>query len=47
MHARMAGVQGDVMPSGAELKRQMEASGWQVAEAIDEPEEFFLRARRG
>ena len=47
MHARLAGVQGDVMPSGAALRRQLEAGGWRVAEAIDEPEEFFLRARRG
>ena len=47
LHARLAGVQGDVMPSGAELKRKLEAAGWRVAEAIDEPEEFFLRARRG
>lgn len=47
MHARLAGVQGDTMPSGPELKRHLEADGWQVAEAIDEPEEFFLRARPG
>ena len=47
MHARLAGVHNDVMPSGADLKRRLEAGGWRVDEAIDEPEEFFLRARRG
>ena len=45
MHARHPGVRGDAMPSGDELRRRLQAGGWQVAEAIDEPEEFFLRAR--
>ena len=47
LHARLAGVRGDVMPSGADLKRRLEAGGWRVDEALDAPEEFFLRARRG
>ena len=47
LHARLAGVHKDVMPSGADLKRRLEAGGWRVAEALDAPEEFFLRARRG
>ena len=47
MHARLAGVRNDVMPSGADLRRRLEAGGWRVDEAIDEPEEYFLRARRG
>ena len=46
MHARHAGVRDDVMPAGDELARQLRAAGWQVAELVDEPEEFFLRARR-
>ena len=47
LHARLAGVHRDVMPAGADLKRRLEAGGWRVDEAIDAPEEFFLRARRG
>ena len=46
MHARHAGVREDVMPAGAELAQTLRAAGWQVAEVVDEPEEFFLRARR-
>ncbi len=46
LHARRAGVQNDAMPSGSELRRYLQAHGWQVAESIDEPDEFFLRARR-
>ena len=46
LHARRHGVHEDVMPAGAELVRQLRAAGWQVAEVIDVPEEFFLRARR-
>ena len=46
LHAERAGVHNDRMPTGAELARRLQAAGWQVAEAIDEPEEFFLRARR-
>ena len=46
LHARRAGVHGDVMPAGADLARELRAAGWAVAEVVDEPEEFFLRARR-
>ena len=46
MHARHVGVHGDVMPAGAELARDLRAAGWTVAEVVDEPEDFFLRARR-
>ena len=44
-HAGHAAVRGDAMPSGDELRRRLLAAGWQVAEAIDVPDEFFLRAR--
>ena len=46
LHARHAGVHGDVMPAGADLARELRAAGWQVAEVCDEPDDFFLRARR-
>ena len=46
MHARRTGVHGDVMPAGANLARELRAAGWQVAEVVDEPDDFFLRARR-
>ena len=46
MHARHAGVHGDVMPAGEDLAQTLRAAGWRVAEVVDEPEEFFLRARR-
>jgi len=46
IHARRAGVRHDRMPSGDELRRQLQDRGWQVAEVLDEPEEFFLRALR-
>ena len=46
LHACRAGVHGDVMPAGAELARDLRAAGWTVAEVVDEPEDFFLRARR-
>ena len=46
MHARRAGVHGDVMPAGEDLAQTLRAAGWRVAEVVDEPEEFFLRARR-
>lgn len=46
MHARHAGVHDDVMPAGEDLAQILRAAGWQVAEVVDEPEEFFLRARR-
>ena len=45
LHARMAGVEGDVMPSGFALRQQLTKAGWRVEEAIDEADEFFLRAR--
>jgi 2-polyprenyl-3-methyl-5-hydroxy-6-metoxy-1,4-benzoquinol methylase len=47
MHARLSGVHRDVMPGAAALRRQLAGDGWRVVEAIDEPEEFFLRARVG
>jgi hypothetical protein len=47
LHARRTGVRNDRMPSDEELRRQLEAAGWRVADAIDEPEEFFLRAKPG
>jgi 2-polyprenyl-3-methyl-5-hydroxy-6-metoxy-1,4-benzoquinol methylase len=46
LHARRTGVHHDTMPTGDELRRQLQAAGWQVAETIDEPGDFFLRARR-
>lgn len=46
MHARHAGVCDDAMPAGEELARQLAAAGWTVVDVVDEPEEFFLRARR-
>ena len=46
MHARRAGVHDDVMPAGDELAQTLRAAGWRVADVVDEPEEFFLRARR-
>lgn len=46
MHARHAGVHDDVMPAGAELAQTLRAAGWTVADVVDEPEEYFLRARR-
>lgn len=45
LHARRDGVRNDTMPTAAELRRDLLAAGWQVDEAIDAPEEFFLRAR--
>jgi SAM-dependent methyltransferase len=47
MHAGLAGVHEDAMPTAGELRRELLAAGWSVQEAVDEPEEFFLRARRG
>ena len=47
LHARRSGVHNDRMPSGEELRRQLEVAGWQVSAVLDEPEEFFLRARPG
>jgi len=46
MHARLAGVYNDRMPSGSELSAFLRKAGWRVGDVIDEPEEFFLRARR-
>ncbi len=45
-HAGHAAVRGDRMPSAVELRRQLQATGWRVAAAIDVPDEFFVRARR-
>ena len=46
MHSRMhGGVCGDEMPSAGALRILLETEGWTVEEAIDEPEEYFLRAR--
>jgi 2-polyprenyl-3-methyl-5-hydroxy-6-metoxy-1,4-benzoquinol methylase len=44
-HAQRSGVHRDRMPAGPELRRRLQAEGWQVAETIDEPGEFFLRAQ--
>jgi hypothetical protein len=46
LHARLAGVHGDVMPGAPELRAALRSAGWRVVEAIDEPDEYFLRARR-
>jgi 2-polyprenyl-3-methyl-5-hydroxy-6-metoxy-1,4-benzoquinol methylase len=47
MHAHLGpGVQDDIMPSAEALRAQLQADGWMVDEAIDEPEDYFLRARR-
>jgi 2-polyprenyl-3-methyl-5-hydroxy-6-metoxy-1,4-benzoquinol methylase len=46
LHARLAGVHRDTMPAGEDLRRQLQAAGWHVAETIDAPDEYFLRARR-
>lgn len=45
-HADRTGVHADVMPAGAELARELRAAGWQVDDVCDEPDDFFLRARR-
>ena len=45
MHSRLRGVHGDEMPTAGKLRGMMEAAGWKVEEAIDEPDEYFLRAR--
>lgn len=47
IHARLPGVREDAMPSGDDLRSRLETLGWQVTEVIDEPQEFFLRARPG
>ncbi|MDR0993069.1 MAG: class I SAM-dependent methyltransferase [Verrucomicrobiota bacterium] len=44
IHGRHAVMQGDIMPDAETLKRQLEADRWMVMEAIDEEDEFFLRA---
>ncbi len=45
LHAARPGVHRDHMPSGAELRRRLLADAWQVADVLDEPDFFFLRAR--
>jgi SAM-dependent methyltransferase len=45
LHERLVGVHEDVMPTGEELRLHLQASGWQVIDVLDQPEEFFLRAR--
>ena len=45
LHAAKPGVHGDRMPAGAELRRRLLADAWQVADVLDEPDFFFLRAR--
>jgi 2-polyprenyl-3-methyl-5-hydroxy-6-metoxy-1,4-benzoquinol methylase len=45
LHSRLAGVEGDVMPSGDALASRLRAAGWSVEEAIDEPDDYFVRAR--
>ena len=47
MHARLHGVHRDHMPSGDGLRAHLQADGWRVTDVMDEPEEFFLRARLG
>ena len=47
LHARLSGVQHDTMPSGEFLRTHLQNDGWHVPDVVDEPEEFFLRARRG
>lgn len=43
-HARHAGVADDVMPSGPALARKLRRLGWNVLEALDAPEEFWVAA---
>lgn len=45
LHAALPGVCGDAMPSAEELSATLGAAGWQVADALDRPGDFFLRAR--
>ncbi len=46
MHAELHGVHRDHMPTAGELRAQCVAAGWVVSAAIDEPDEYFLRAQR-
>lgn len=46
MHAGLApDVHDDIMPTGTALSLCLQSAGWQIVEVLDEPEEFFLRAR--
>ena len=45
LHAELHGVHNDRMPSGDHLASLLAAQGWRVAEAVDAPEEYFVRAR--
>jgi len=45
LHAARRGVHNDRMPRGEELRVQLESDGWTVTDAVDEDDEFFLRAR--
>ena len=46
LHACLHGVHRDSMPTGDSLRAHMQAHGWRITDVVDEPEEFFLRARR-
>ena len=46
IHARLAGVRHDTMPSGEALRARLQGDGWSVTDVEDGPEDFFLRARR-
>ncbi len=46
MHAQHHAVQHDHMPTAPALQQQLAAAGWRVAEAIDVPDDYFVRAWR-
>ena len=46
MHAELPGVREDRMPAAEALAALLRELGWQVVAAIDEPEEYYVRARR-
>ncbi|HOE00290.1 MAG TPA: class I SAM-dependent methyltransferase [Kiritimatiellia bacterium] len=46
MHAQLHAVQHDHMPTAVALQQQLAAAGWRVAEAIDVPDDYFVRAWR-
>ncbi len=45
LHAGLHGVHNDRMPSGDRLAALLAEQGWRVEEAVDTPEEYFVRAR--